>query len=134
MTGRNPTSLMWAEACEMLDQAERLHRQFFRLGVSGARAAWEPPVDVFENDREVTVVMALPGASPESIEVIYEPRGIIVRAERRIPFAERGYSIGRLEIPYGCFERRLALPAGELEPGASTWAEGCLTLTLRKRG
>ena len=134
MASRNPTSLMWAEACQLLEQAERLHRQFFRLGAPGTRIAWEPPVDVFENAREITIVMALPGVSPESVEVLYEPRAIVVRAERRIPFAERGYSIGRLEIPYGCFERRLALPAGELEPGSSTLANGCLTLTLRKRG
>jgi len=134
MATRNPTSLMWAEACQLLEQAEHLHRQFFRLGAPGTRVAWEPPVDVFENDREITVVMALPGVSPESVEVVHEPRGIVVRAERRIPFAERGYSIGRLEIPYGWFERRIALSAGELEPAASTLANGCLTLTLRKRG
>jgi HSP20 family molecular chaperone IbpA len=123
---------MWAEACQLLEQAERLHRQFFRLSAPGTRVAWEPPVDVFENDGEITIVVALPGVSPESVEVLYEPHGIVVRAERRIPFAERGYAIGRLEIPYGCFERRLALPAGELQAGTRSFANGCLVLTLRK--
>jgi HSP20 family molecular chaperone IbpA len=124
---------MWAEACQLLEQAERLHRQFFRLGAPGARTVWEPPVDVFENDDEITVVVALPGVSPESVEVVHEPRGIVVRAERRIPFGE-SYSIGRLEIPYGFFERRLALPASGLEPGTQRWADGCLILMLRKKG
>src|SRR6185295_9863073 len=133
MGSRNPTSWMWAEACQLLEQAERLHRQFFRLGAPGARVAWEPPADVFENDDEVTIVVALPGVAPESVEVLYEPGGVVVRAQRCIPFAEGGYSIGRLEIPYGYFERRLALPTGEFETGRRTFSEGCLILTLRKR-
>ena len=133
MGSRNPTSWMWAEACQLLEQAERLHRQFFRLGAPGARVAWEPPADVFENDDEVTIVVALPGVAPESVEVLYEPGGVVVRAQRCIPFAEGGYSIGRLEIPYGYFERRLALPTGEFETGRRTFSEGCLVLTLRKR-
>lgn len=133
MASRNPTAWMWAEACQMLEQAERMHRQFFRLGTPGARVAWEPPVDVFESSGEIVIVVALPGVSPESVEVLYEPRGIIVRAERRIPVSEPGYAIGRLEIPYGCFERRLALPMDELEAGTRSWVDGCLVLTLRKR-
>ena len=67
MASRNPTSWMWAEACQVLEQAERLHRQFFRLSAPGTRVAWEPPVDVFENEREVTIIVALPGVSPESV-------------------------------------------------------------------
>ena len=133
MASRDPTTWMWAEACQLMEQAERLHRQFFRLGAPGARVAWEPPADVFENDDEVTIVVALPGVAPESVEVLYEPGGVVVRAQRCIPFAEGGYSIGRLEIPYGYFERRLALPTGEFETGRRTFSEGCLVLTLRKR-
>jgi HSP20 family protein len=32
MATRDPTAWMWAEACQMLEQAERMHRQFFRIG------------------------------------------------------------------------------------------------------
>ena len=45
---------MWAEACEMLTRAERLHRQFFQPARGGAQTpTWEPPADVVETDREV---------------------------------------------------------------------------------
>ena len=49
MVSNDPKNWMWSEAFEMLDQAERLHRQFFgpSLSTSG-NVAWEPPVDVFE--------------------------------------------------------------------------------------
>jgi hypothetical protein len=43
---------MWAQACDMLEEAERMHRRFFRLAPATAtQAAWEPPVDVFEDER-----------------------------------------------------------------------------------
>ena len=69
MPSRDPIGWMWAEACQMLDQAERLQRQFFRRDFPrGAGVAWQPPVDVFEDEREFVVVVALPGVSPANAE------------------------------------------------------------------
>jgi hypothetical protein len=54
MSSRNPTDWMWAQAVDLLEQAERMHRQFFRLTASERpQAVWEPPVDVFEDEREI---------------------------------------------------------------------------------
>lgn len=62
MSVRDPAAWMWAEACEMLDRADRLHRQFFRLGRETNRgASWEPPVDIFETATDLAVMVALPG-------------------------------------------------------------------------
>ena len=130
---RNPTSWMWEEACDLLDQAERLHRQFFRLGASRrARPVWEPPVDVYEDEREIIIVVALPGVSAERIEVTIEMNTLVIRAESRMPFGRADCEIHRLEIPYGCFERRIELPAVRLETGARELDNGCLILSLRK--
>jgi hypothetical protein len=50
---------MWAEACAMIERAEQLHRQFFQPGVAAvSRASWEPPVDIFESERDVLIVVA----------------------------------------------------------------------------
>lgn len=133
MASRDPTAWMWAEACQMIEQAERLQRQFFRFSQTEAQATWEPPVDVFEDEREFTVIVALPGVSPDRVEASYDSRGLLVRAERRIPFDDGSCSIRRLEIPYGLFERRIPLPQVALEPGARKWVDGCLIVTLRKR-
>src|SRR2546430_720911 len=70
MSSRNSTDWMWSQACELIEQAERMHRQFFRLLSSErAQAVWEPPVDVFEDEREVTIIIALPGVPAGCIEV-----------------------------------------------------------------
>src|ERR1700687_4122842 len=103
MTSRNPTDWMWSQACEMIEQAERMHRQFFRLISSErAQAAWEPPVDVFEDEHEVTIVIALPGVPPGRVEVCDEAGVLVVRAERPLPFAG-SLRVRQLEIPYGYF-------------------------------
>jgi HSP20 family molecular chaperone IbpA len=126
---------MWAQACELLEQAERMHRQFFHLAASGrTQAVWEPPVDVFEDEREIVVVVALPGVAVERVEITHEPGMLVVRAARQIPFARSPRALRRLEIPYGFFERRIPLPEGRLDVGTSEYVDGCLILTLRKTG
>ena len=129
MSYRDPTARMWAEACALVDEAARLHRQFFRIG---APATWEPPADVYEDERDLVIVIALPGVRPERVAVSREGSEIVVRAERRLPLGERRVAIRQLEIPHGLFEKRVALPAAPLAAIATEWAEGCLIITLRK--
>ena len=133
MSSRNTTDWMWAQACALIDEAEQMHRQFFRLGVSErTQAVWEPPVDVFEDGSEVVVVVALPGVPAEAAEVTIESGAMVVRAEARFPFAGPHYVVRRLEIPYGYFERRIPLPVTGLEAGTRESSNGCLVLRLRK--
>ena len=124
---------MWAEAFDLLDQADRLHRQFFRLTSQRSAACWEPPVDVYEDEREVVVVVAMPGVPAERVEVISEPGTLLVRGTRPLPIAETGHRVRQLEIPYGAFERRIALP-GHLEGSPPEIVQGCLVIRLRKVG
>ena len=133
MSSRNATGWMWAEACELLDQADRMHRQFFRLAASArSRAVWEPPVDVFEDEREVVIVVALPGVAEQGVELTLEAGVLIVRAERHIPAVGARGAVRRLEIPYGHFERRIPLANLRLEAGTREFSDGCLILRLRK--
>lgn len=140
MNSRNPTDWMWAQACDLLDQAERMQRQFFRLSTSErTQAIWEPPADVLEDEHEILVVIALPGVPPERVEVVHDAGDIVVRAQRPMQPLPGGtsappsrYAVRQLEIPYGYFERRIRLPHIRLEVGAPELSNGCLLLRLRK--
>ena len=130
---RDPSAWMWAEACHMLEQAERMHRQFFRLGTPrGARTVWEPPVNVFEDEGGYIIMVALPCVPPEGVEVLLDSSSIVVRANCDLPFGARASEIRRLEIPYGYFERRIQLPAASFEVVQRELVNGCLILNLRK--
>jgi hypothetical protein len=85
----------------MLARAEGLHRQFFQPGFAGTQAAtWEPPVDIFETERELWIIAALPGVEPHDLAISIEGRCSASRAAH-LPAPARGAAIHRLEIPHG---------------------------------
>ena len=129
----DPTGWMWVQACEVIVKAERLQRQFFQPSASQrALAVWEPPVDVFEDEAEIVIVVAMPGVAAERVQVTHEAGTLIVRGVRPLSPSGSRHRIRQLEIPYGAFERRIALPPQRLEIGSPELAQGCLTLRLRK--
>jgi HSP20 family protein len=135
MRTRDPTGWMWAEACAMLERAERMQRQFFQVRAEARRGpAWEPPVDVVETDRELTIVVALPGVRPADIDVLIDGGMLLVRGARVLPTVADAGVIHRLEIPHGRFERRILLQAGRLELARREVINGCLLLAFTKLG
>ncbi len=134
MSRQDPSLWMWGDARKMLDQAERLHRQFFELGRSARQPLWEPPVDVFETAEGLFIEVALPGVAPEGVQVSFENGVLLVVGERNLPEVSEPAVIRRLEIPYGRFERRVRLPAGHYQLAGRQLVNGCLVLSLRKLG
>lgn len=129
----DPTLSMWAQACDLALQAERLQRQFFRPTPSRSMpVAWEPPADVFEDEREIVVMIAMPGVTAERMQIVSEPGILIVRGSRPLPFVGPGHSLRQLEIPHGTFERRIRLPPGRLQLDPPELLDGCLILRLLK--
>jgi HSP20 family molecular chaperone IbpA len=125
---------MWAEACEMLERAQRLQRQFFRVGRAvAAEPRWEPPVDIVAYGDEVHVAVALPGVTAEQIDVRTDSGLLIVGATRPLPVTSLATGVHSLEIPYGRFERRIALPEGRYQLLKQAYVNGCLLLRLAQR-
>jgi HSP20 family molecular chaperone IbpA len=94
--------------------------------------AWEPPVDVLETEREVLVLMALPGVDPERVEALIDGADLAVAGSRVLPAVLRTAVIHRLELPQGRFERRVRLPPGRYADVQRTTVNGCLVITLQK--
>jgi HSP20 family protein len=106
-------SWMWAEACALLEQAERKHRHFFDLlAAPASRPMWEPPADIFADDEQVNVVIALPGARAEEVTVQITPTGLQIDTTVAPPAVSAVMSVVRMEIPYGRMRRRIDLPPG----------------------
>ena len=125
-------NLMWYQACEVLDRADRLHRQFFRLGQVGRLPVWEPPVDIFESDAEILVRVAMPDVDLDTVEVSKGDGRLRLAGRRRLPAEAAQGRIRQLEIPYGRMERTIALPAGRLEVSDKSYRRGCLEIRLRR--
>lgn len=125
--------LMWSQACDSMDRADRLHRQFFRLGQVGHAPAWEPPVDVFEGDGELLVRIALPDVDPGDFKLSLLDRALVLTGRRRLPPEAARWNIHQLEIPYGRLERRVPLPSGQYRMAAHRYLNGCLEIQLQRK-
>jgi len=132
MQPRDRNIWMWEQAFDLLDRADRLHRHFFRLGADREKGpCWEPPVDVVETDRNLMIVVALPGVAPDQLQIVVGGGALSVVGERPVNLPVKTV-IRRLEIPYGRFERRINLPPGRFEIEERALEHGCLRVVLRK--
>jgi HSP20 family protein len=132
MPAREMEIWMWSQACDMVARAERLHRQFFQLQRSRQAPAWEPPADVLETERELVVLLALPGVDASKVGIAIEGGELIVTGTRVLAPELRNALIHRLELPQGRFERRLPLPAGSYDGVTRALVDGCLLIRLSK--
>src|SRR6185312_17281092 len=134
MSSERQYGWMWAEACEVLDRAERLQRQFLRyLGPGTDAAVWEPPVDIQETSAGLVLLFALPGVLPDEISLRLEQTELIVSAMRPLKLSSADAVIRRLEIPHGRFFRRIPLAGVPLKLAASRYENGCLEVRLTRR-
>lgn len=130
--GRSP-HWMWTDAVILLERMQRVQQQNFAPSRgAGGTPNWEPPADMIETDREVLVLVALPGVDPEQTDVRIESGTLVVRGQRILPQELRTARIHRLELPQGVFERRLPLPAGHYEDVHRSSVNGCLLVSLQK--
>jgi HSP20 family protein len=136
MNSRDLSRFMWNEALSMLDQADRLHRQFFRPAAARA-PTWEPPVDVLETANGLRVTVALPGVAPESITLTRQADTVTISAHRPFPLGgsagDRRARVHALEIPHGRFERTIAIPSGAFSLVEQAMDQGCLTLLFSRK-
>lgn len=132
---RDVRNRMWADALDLLDDVERAQRAVFRPAPTARRMpCWEPPVDLFETDLELWIQVALPGVALDQIEIGFDGDALVIAGERPLALPRGTGTVYRLEMPHGCFERRVGLPPGRYELGRRELADGCLTLTLRRLG
>jgi HSP20 family protein len=132
MTQRDANEWMWERAADLLERADKVQRRFFQLAPGLSRVTWEPPIDVFEREGEITVVVALPGVADGDVEIVLDHGDIVVSARRAMPPVQSHGNVRRLEIPQGRFERRIAFPPGSYELRERVLKDGCLWLLLRK--
>jgi HSP20 family protein len=133
--------LIWQRANDLLQQAERIRRNFLQVA-DGARyrasqgrtPSWQPPVNVVETDESLWVISAVPGVAIGRVDVRLEGRDLVIAGERPLPRCCADGELKIWEISLGRFERRLRLVGGEkpLSVGEISLQDGLLIIELRK--
>ena len=112
-----------------------------RLGIFGKdwraplpTTAWNPSVDIFENDNEVVVKAELPGMNAKDIDVRLENNVLTLKGERHFEKETKEENYHRVEREYGTFTRSFALPtAVNGEKVTAEYKDGVLKIVLPKK-
>jgi HSP20 family molecular chaperone IbpA len=95
-------------------------------------ATFLSPADVFENKDAITMLLEMPGADPDSLNVTLERRMLTVSA-RSTPWTPQGYTLVHAEYRDGNYERAFSL-SDEIDSDRieAVFKDGVLRLTLPK--
>jgi len=97
---------------------------------------WEfdPPVDIYEDDQELTFKVELPGIEEKDIKVEIENNVLTIHGERKLEKDMKEESFRRMERYYGAFSRSFTVPS-TVNPDKieANYVDGVLTIQLPKR-
>ncbi len=125
------------ELVEMQNRMDRLFRDY-----SGSQEGQEflttgsfiPPVDIYEDEHNVTVKMEVPGIEEKDLDIRVENNMLTVRGERKFEKDEKEENFHRIERRYGTFTRSFALPnTVDTEHVQANYENGILRIQLAKK-
>jgi HSP20 family protein len=106
------------------------------VAADGARAAWNPSVDVTEDPEKISIQADLPGVEQSSLEIQIDQNVLTLKGDRKLErSAEASRELyRRYERVAGTFARQFRLPPTvDAEKISAALKDGVLTLTLPKR-
>ena len=96
--------------------------------------SFAPPVDIYEDEHNITVKMEVPGIDEKDMDVRIENTTLTVHGERRFEKEEKENNFRRVERQYGSFTRSFTLPSS-VDTGqvSANYDKGVLKIRLAKR-
>jgi HSP20 family protein len=100
---------------------------------NGGASTWLPPVDVWEEEKELVLSFDLPGVDEDKISVELEDNVLTVSGERERSEEQSGDQFYRFERRFGSFSRSVTLPAGVSEDAVKAdYRNGVLEIRVAK--
>ena len=93
-----------------------------------------PPVDIYEDEHNLTLKMEVPGIDEKDIDVRIENTTLTVHGERKIEKEEKEENFRRVERQYGSFTRSFTLPSSvDIGQVSADYQKGMLKIRLAKK-
>src|ERR1700682_1478034 len=93
-----------------------------------------PPVDIYEDEHNITLKIDVPGIDEKDIDVRIEGNTLTVHGERKFEKEEKEENYRRVERQYGSFTRTFNLPSTvEHENVQADYDKGVLKVKLAKK-
>ncbi|MBK6316512.1 MAG: Hsp20/alpha crystallin family protein [Blastocatellia bacterium] len=121
---------------EVMDLQRSLDRLFgggYITGGESTTSAWQPSVDIFENDSDIVIKVELPEVNRDDVQVNLDDRTLTIRGERKLEFEDKREGYHRIERSYGQFARSFTVPPNINREGLkASYKDGILRVTLPK--
>jgi HSP20 family protein len=119
------------------DRMNRIFRESFSPERSDevlTTSNFAPPVDVYEDEHNISLKIEVPGIDEKDINVSIENNTLTVRGERRFEKDEKEENFHRVERMYGSFTRSFTLPnTVDIEQVSAHYEKGVLKIRLAKK-
>src|SRR5713101_1947918 len=125
------------EFTTLQDRMNRMFRDSF--GPEGREeslttSSFAPPVDVYEDEHNVTLKIEVPGIDEKDIDVRIENNTLTVHGERSFEKEEKEENYRRVERQYGSFTRSFTLPnTVDHDNVQANYEKGVLKIKLAKK-
>ena len=97
-------------------------------------ASFVPAVDIYEDEKKVTLKLEVPGMEEKDLDVSVENNMLTVKGERKFDKEEKEENFHRIERRYGSFSRAFTLPSTvDTEHIEAHYQAGVLKLDLMKK-
>jgi HSP20 family protein len=124
----------------MQDRMNRMNR-LFREAYSPEEpdealttTSFAPPVDIYEDEHNITLKLEVPGIDEKDIDVRIENTTLTVHGERKIEKEEKEENFRRVERQYGSFTRSFTLPSSvDSAQVSANYDKGVLKIKLAKK-
>ena len=126
----------WNPFAELDQIQQRLNRLFLERTVKPGEepfADFMPAVDIEETDNDFIVKADLPDVKKEEIKVHVQEGILAIEGERKQEKEEQGKRFHKIELEYGRFVRRFALPSEvDADKVRAEFKNGVLNVVLPK--
>ena len=96
--------------------------------------SFAPPVDVYEDEHNITLKIEVPGIDEKDIDVSIENNTLAVHGQRKFEKEEKEENFQRIERHYGSFTRSFTLPTSvDPEQVSAHYDKGVLKIRLAKK-
>jgi HSP20 family protein len=122
------------EFSTLQDRMNRLFRETQGPEESLTTSSFAPPVDVYEDEHNVSLKIEVPGIDEKDIDVRIENNVLTVHGERKLEKEEKEENFRRVERQYGSFTRTFTLPTTvDAEKVSANYDKGTLKIALPKK-
>lgn len=140
MTRFVPLRTPFEDVVTLQNQLNSIFSEFSRPAVvndeqgEGRSTGFVPPVDVYEDEKQILLKLEVPGVKLEDLDIRLENQRLTVKGERRFEKEEKAENFHRMERRFGSFARSFTLPQTVDSAGVTaTYDAGVLTISLCKK-